>query len=56
MLNKIKVEKDEFEKNYSCFSITDEIERYKEVLNITVNLYKYFTDEKKYSKLHYYEK
>jgi hypothetical protein len=56
MLNKTKVEKDEFEKNYPGFSITDEIERFKEVFNVSINLYKYSPDEKKYSKLHYYEK
>jgi hypothetical protein len=56
MLNKTKAEKDEFEKNYPGFSIADEIERFKEVFNVSINLYKYSPDEKKYSKLHYYEK
>jgi hypothetical protein len=56
MENRSKAEKDEFEKNYPGFSITDEIERFKEVFNVSINLYKYSPDEKKYPKLHYYEK
>jgi hypothetical protein len=52
MLNKPEVEKDEFEKNCPGFSITDEIERFKEVFNINIYLYKYSPDEKKYSKFH----
>jgi hypothetical protein len=56
MLNRTKIEKDEFEKNYPGFSITDEIERFKEVYNVIINLYKYSSDENKYSKLHYFEK
>jgi hypothetical protein len=38
MLNKPKPEKDEFEKNYPGFTITDEIERFKEVFNVSINL------------------
>jgi hypothetical protein len=40
ILNKSKAEKDEFEKNYPGFNITDEIERFKEVFNVSINLYK----------------
>jgi hypothetical protein len=56
MQNRRKAEKYEFEKNYPDFSITDKIEIFKEVFNVSINLYKYSFDEKKYSKLHYYEK
>jgi hypothetical protein len=56
MENKNKGEKEEFEKNYPGFSIADEIERFKEFFNVSINLYKYSPDEKKYCKLHYYEK
>jgi hypothetical protein len=56
MQNRSKLEKEEFEKNYPGFSITDEIERFKEVFNVSINLYKYSPDEKRNFKLHYYEK
>jgi hypothetical protein len=56
MENRTKPEKDEFEKNHPGFTIADEIERFKEVFNVSINLYKYSPDKKKYSKLHYYEK
>jgi hypothetical protein len=46
ILNKPKVEKDDFEKNYPGFSIVDEIERFKEDFNVSINLYKYSPDEK----------
>jgi hypothetical protein len=51
-----KAEKNKFEKNCPGFSIDDEIKRFKEVFNVSINLYKYSPDEKKYSKLRYYEK
>jgi hypothetical protein len=47
MLNRSKAEKYEFEKNYPGFSIIDEIEKFKEVFNVSINLYKYSPEEKK---------
>jgi hypothetical protein len=55
MENRSKAEKDEFEKNYPGFSTADEIDRFKEVFNVSINVYKYSSD-KKFSKFHYFEK
>jgi hypothetical protein len=41
MQNVIKAEKDIFEKTYTVVSLVDEIERFKEISNVTIKLYNY---------------
>jgi hypothetical protein len=49
-------EKAQFEGDYPKFNITTEMERFLQFLNVSVNVYKYSLEQKKYVKEHYYHK